>query len=47
MVSVRICLSGASRVMHGSFHGKCTGKDYDWLENEGEEGAESRVVFTR
>lgn len=36
MLSVRLCLSSALRVLHRSFHGKCTGTDYRRLEREGE-----------
>lgn len=36
MLSVRLCLSSALRVLHRSFHGKCTGTDYRWLERESE-----------
>lgn len=32
MLSVRLCLSSALQVLHRSFHGKCTGTDYRWLE---------------
>lgn len=35
MLSVRLCLSSALRALHRSFHGKCTGTDYDRLEREG------------
>lgn len=40
MLSVRLCLSSALRVLHRSFHGKCTGTDYHRLEREraGERG---------
>lgn len=34
MLSVRLCLSRALRVLHRSFHGKCTGTDYCWLKRE-------------
>lgn len=34
MLSVRLCLSSALRVLHRSFHGKCTGTDYHRLERE-------------
>lgn len=36
MLSVRLCLSSALRVLHRSFHGKCTGTDYHRLERERE-----------
>lgn len=46
MLSVRLCLSGASRAERGSFHGKCTGKDYQRLEREAGR-AESGLVLPR
>ena len=34
MLSVKLCLSSALRVLHRSFHGECTGTDYHRLERE-------------
>lgn len=34
MLSVKLCLSSALRVLHRSFHGKCSGTDYHRLERE-------------
>lgn len=44
ILSVRLCLSSVSGILHHMFHGKCTGADYHRLEREREGKSEKGFV---